>query len=115
MKFFVVQKKEKTLKDVISEIRVMFELYTDENELMKLAEDILKKEGKNKVIIDRECEKIGMTIEECAAYLGVSKQLVAELVKLDDFPCIKFKRRILINKLGLNEWMNNNIGKFLDY
>lgn len=56
-----------------------------------------------------------MTIEECAAYLGVSKQLVAELVKLDDFPCIKFKRRILINKLGLNEWMNNNIGKFLDY
>lgn len=48
MKFFVVQKKEKTLKDVISEIRVMFELYTDENELMKLAEDILKKEGKIK-------------------------------------------------------------------
>lgn len=114
-RIFCSPKKEKTLKDVISEIRVMFELYTDENELIEQAEGILKKEGKNKVIIDRACEKIGMTIEECATYLGVSKQLVAELVKLDDFPCIKFKRRILINKLGLNEWMNNNIGKFLDY
>ena len=107
--------KEKKLEDIVSEIRTMFEVYTDENRLIELMEDILRKEGKNKVIIDRESEKIGMTIDECAEYLGVSKQLVAELVKLPDFPCIKFKRRILINKLGINDWMTNNIGKFLKY
>lgn len=107
--------KERTLEDLVSEIRIMFEIYTDENRLMELMEDVLKKEGKNKVTIDIEGEKIGMTIEECAAYLGVSKQLVAELVKLPDFPCIKFKRRILINKLGINDWMTKNIGKFLKY
>ena len=104
--------KERTLEDVVSEIS---KIYTDENRLIELMEDILKKEGKYKVTIDVEGEKIGMTIEECATYLGVSKQLVAELVKLPDFPCIKFKRRILINKLGINDWMTKNIGKFLKY
>ncbi len=107
--------KERTLEDVVSEITKMSKIYTDENRLIELMEDILKKEGKYKVTIDVEGEKIGMTIEECATYLGVSKQLVAELVKLPDFPCIKFKRRILINKLGINDWMTKNIGKFLKY
>ena len=107
--------KERTLEDVVSEITKMSKIYTDENRLIELMEDILKKEGKYKVTIDVEGEKIGMTIEECATYLGVSKQLVAELVKLPDFPCIKFKRRILINKLGINDWMTRNIGKFLKY
>ena len=100
--------KERTVEDVIAEIRTMFEIYTDENMLMKLMEEILIKEGKNKITINTGIEKIGMTIEEC-------EQLVAELVKLPDFPCVKFKRRILINKLGINDWMTKNIGKFIKY
>ena len=107
--------KERTVEDVIEEIRTMFEVYKDENMLLKLMKDILIKEGKNKITINTGIEKIGMTIEECAEYLGVSKQLVAELVKLPDFPCVKFKRRILINKLGINDWMTKNIGNFIKY
>ena len=55
------------------------------------------------------------TRKDIREYLGVSKQLVAELVKLPDFPCVKFKRRILINKLGINDWMTKNIGNFIKY
>ena len=107
--------KEISIEDLAKEIRVMFEIYTDEEKLMEKMEEILNKEGKNKITINTGIEKIGMTIEECAAYLGVSERLVAELIKLPDFPCVKFKRRILINKLGINEWITNNAGKFLKY
>lgn len=108
--------KERTLNDLVEEINIMFKVYpADEQKLKELTEEILKKEGKNKITINTGIEKIGMTIEECAEYLGVSKQLVSELVKLPDFPCIKFKRRILINKNQINDWLVENTGKFLKY
>ena len=43
-------------------------------------------------------EKIGINVQEAAAMMGISKNLMADLVKYPDFPCIKFKRRIVINK-----------------
>ncbi len=107
--------KEITIGDLVKEIKAMFEIYTNEERVMKRMDEILKVEGKNKITISTGLEKIGMTIEECATYLGVSERLVAELVKLPDFPCVKFKRRILINKLGINDWMTRNTGKFLKY
>ena len=108
--------KEITMEGFVEEIKIMFVLYSDEEKLKEKLEEVLKNEGKIKISINNSgIEKIGMTIEECAEYLGVSKQLVAELVKLPDFPCVKFKRRILINKVGINDWMNRNIGKFLKY
>ena len=107
--------KEITIGDLVKEIIAMFEIYTNEERVMKRMDEILKVEGKNKITISTGLEKIGMTIEECATYLGVSERLVAELVKLPDFPCVKFKRRILINKLGINDWMTRNTGKFLKY
>lgn len=57
-------------------------------------------------------EKIGINIEEAAKIMGISKQLMAKLTEERDFPCIKFRRRIVINKLKLNEWFENNAGKF---
>lgn len=33
-------------------------------------------------------EKIGINIKEASEILGISKQLMAELTKLKDFPCI---------------------------
>lgn len=59
-----------------------------------------------------EDEKIGINIEEAAKIMGISKQLMAKLTKERDFPCIRFRRRIVINKLKLNEWFENNAGKF---
>lgn len=78
-------------------------------------EEKLTQLEKNRINTNNKNEKIGMTIGECAKYLGLSEKLVAELVKLPDFPCIKFKRRILINKLGINEWMTRNSGHFIRY
>lgn len=58
-------------------------------------------------------EKIGLNIKEASEVLGISKQLMTELTKLKDFPCIKFRRRILINKPKMIEWFNNNSGRYI--
>ena len=57
-------------------------------------------------------EKIGLNISEAASLMGISKNLMSELVKYPDFPCIKFKRRIVINKRMLQEWFDKNSGRF---
>ena len=107
--------KERTIEDVIAEIRSAFEIYTDEIKLLDTANKILKEEGKNKIYLNLGGEKIGINIEECAKYMGVSKQLMAEIVRMPDFPCIKFKRKILINKSKVQEWLDNNSGKRIRY
>lgn len=38
-------------------------------------------------------EKIGLNVSEAANMLGISKNLMSELIKHHDFPCIKSKRR----------------------
>lgn len=58
-------------------------------------------------------EKIGLNVSEAANMLGISKNLMSELIKYPDFPCIKFKRRIVINKKKLQEWFDKNSGRFL--
>ena len=67
---------------------------------------------KVKLMEIKDDEKIGINIEEAAKIMGISKQLMAKLTEERDFPCIKFRRRIVINKLKLNEWFENNAGKF---
>ena len=57
-------------------------------------------------------EKIGISIDEARKMLGIGRNLMLELVKLDDFPCIKFKRRIVINKKKLQDWFDQNSGRF---
>ena len=56
-------------------------------------------------------EKIGINIQEASEILGISKQLMTELTKLKDFPCIKFERRIVINKPKMIEWFDKNAGR----
>ena len=57
-------------------------------------------------------EKIGLNVSEAANLMGISKNLMSELVKYPDFPCIKFKRRIVINKNKLQDWFDKNSGGF---
>ena len=59
-----------------------------------------------------ENEKIGLNVSEAAELLGISKNLMSELIKYPDFPCIKFKRRIVINKKKLQDWFDANCGKY---
>lgn len=60
-------------------------------------------------------EKLLITIDEARQLLGIGRNLMLELVKVRGFPAIKFKRKILINKALLQEWLNNNNGKYGEY
>lgn len=61
-------------------------------------------------------EQIGINIEEAAKLLGISKQLMSKLSREPDFPCIKFQRRIVINKQQLQNWFDKHTGDFyVDY
>ena len=67
---------------------------------------------KEVIAIESNDNKIGLNISEAANLMGISKNLMAELVKYPDFPCIKFKRRIVINRKKLQDWFDKNSGRF---
>ncbi len=51
-------------------------------------------------------------IDEARKLLGIGRNLMLELVKTEGFPCIKFKRKIIIDKNNLQKWISNNYGKY---
>jgi len=60
----------------------------------------------------KEDEQLSISIDEARKMLGIGRNLMLELVKLDGFPCIKFKRKILINKSKLKQWFDENNGQY---
>lgn len=57
-------------------------------------------------------KKISITVEEAAKMLGVGRNTMLEFVKMDGFPAIRLKRKILIDKEALPKWFANNYGKY---
>ena len=57
-------------------------------------------------------EKIGLNIKEASRLMGINEKLMSELTHVKGFPCIKFKRRIVINKLRLQECFDKNSGRY---
>ena len=57
-------------------------------------------------------EKIGLNIKEASKLMGINEKLMSELTHLKGCPCIKFKRRTVINKLKLQEWFDKNSGRY---
>lgn len=45
---------------------------------------------------DEKDERIGISIDEARKMLGIGRNLMLELVKLDGFPAVKFKRKIIV-------------------
>ncbi len=64
---------------------------------------------------NEENEKIGISIDEARKILGIGRNLMLELVKLDGFPAVKFKRKIIVNKEMLPKWFAENCGQYDDY
>lgn len=60
-------------------------------------------------------EKLGITIDEARKMLGIGRNLMLELVKVDGFPAVKFKRKIIINKELLPKWFAENCGQYGEY
>jgi len=54
--------------------------------------------------------KLGLTVDEARKMLGIGRNLMLELIKLDGFPAVKFKRKIIINKELLPKWFADNCG-----
>lgn len=50
---------------------------------------------------------MAMTVEEMAQELHISRPTAYELVKEKDFPAFHIGNRILVNRQGLQEWMNS--------
>lgn len=59
-----------------------------------------------------EVDKLGISVNEAAKLLGVGRNIMLELVKMDGFPAIKLKRKIIIDKEALPKWFANSYGKY---
>lgn len=57
-------------------------------------------------------ERITITINEAAKLLGVGRNTMLEFAKMDGFPAIRLKRKILIDKAALPKWFSNSYGKY---
>lgn len=60
-------------------------------------------------------EKLGISIDEARKILSIRRNLMLELVKLDGFPAVRFKRKIIINKELMIKWFAENSGKYDRY
>lgn len=62
-----------------------------------------------------EIIKFGITVDEARKQLGIGRNLMLKLVKLEGFPAIRFKRKIIINGNKLQDWFDQNYGKYGGY
>ena len=56
-------------------------------------------------------DKLTITVDEAAKMLGVGRNTMLEFVKMDGFPAIRLKRKIIIDKEALPKWFANSYGK----
>ena len=49
-----------------------------------------------------------LNLKEAGKLLGISRKMVSKLSYLKDFPCTRLKRRVLINRVELLKWMEEN-------
>lgn len=54
-----------------------------------------------------------LNIKEASELLGISVKLMTKLTHQIGFPCIRFERRVVINRKALDEWFINNSNKFI--
>lgn len=52
-------------------------------------------------------DKLTITVDEAAKMIGVGKNIMLDLVKKDNFPSVKFDRKILINKRQFIQWFDD--------
>ena len=67
-------------------------------------------EIKNDNDSDNEC--LSISVEEAAKLLGVGRNTMLEFTKMEGFPAIRLKRKIIIDKKALPIWFSNNYGRY---
>lgn len=54
-----------------------------------------------------EKEKLTLTIDEAAKLMGVGRNMMLKIAKIDSFPAVQFEKKIFINKKQFIEWFDN--------
>lgn len=54
--------------------------------------------------------RMTMTVDEMAADLNISRPTAYELVKQEHFPAFHIGQRILVNRAGLQRWIDEQCG-----
>lgn len=54
--------------------------------------------------------RMTMTVDEMAAELNISRSTAYELVKQEHFPAFRIGQRILVNRAGLQRWIDELCG-----
>lgn len=54
--------------------------------------------------------RMTMTVDEMAAELNISRPTAYELVKQERFPAFRIGQRILVNRAGLQRWIDAQCG-----
>lgn len=62
-----------------------------------------------------ETLRFGISVDEARKQLGIGRNLMLQLVKLNGFPAIRFKRKIIINSNKLQDWFDKNYGQYGKY
>lgn len=64
---------------------------------------------------NEENQKLGLTVNEARKMLGIGRNFMLKLVKVEGFPEVRFKRKIIINKELLPKWFEENCGEYGNY
>ena len=64
--------------------------------------------------MNKQTERLTMSVTEAAAELGICSKLCYELTHLTGFPAIRIGHRVRISREGLREWVKSNEGKRLE-
>ena len=70
----------------------------------------MENDNNNEKESQNEC--LGISVEEAAKLLGVGRNTMLDFVKMDGFPAIRLKRKIIIDKNALPIWFSNNYGRY---
>ena len=54
--------------------------------------------------------KMTLTVDEMSEELNVSRPTAYELVKQEGFPAFRLGQRILVNRAGLQKWLDERCG-----
>ena len=52
-----------------------------------------------------EKEKLSLTIDEAAEMMGVGRNMMLKIAKIDSFPAIQFEKKIIINGVSFNRYV----------
>jgi len=56
-------------------------------------------------------EKLMLSVNEAAKYLGIGRTLAYQLSRSEGFPVLKIGKRVLVSFEGLKAWVNKNAGE----